>query len=159
MNCAECQLQIFDGELNRDAMVHLTECDDCRALDREVRLNSAALAELRDEPLPAARIPHRWWPYVAAAAAAVLVAAFVLRPVTRPEPVPVAHVEPAPLAAPAFPSLPQLAAAPKPVHHRHLAAKPEPKPAEAEPLLVKFITDDPNVVVYWIVDPQGEPGL
>jgi hypothetical protein len=38
---------------------------------------------------------------------------------------------------------------------------PEPEPAPEQPLLVKFITDDPDVVVYWIVDPpnQGEPGL
>jgi hypothetical protein len=30
-----------------------------------------------------------------------------------------------------------------------------PSPA-SEPLLVKLITDDPEVVIYWIVDGEGE---
>lgn len=155
MNCAECQLQIFDGDLDRDAVVHLTQCNDCRELDREVRLNSAALAELCDEPLPAER-PRRWWPIIAAAAAAVI--AFLAVSHEEPQfpspPAPVAHLTP--------PADPVLIPARAPVRHHRRVRKPQPKPAPPveQPLLVKFITDDPEVVVYWIVDPnQGEPGL
>jgi hypothetical protein len=34
---------------------------------------------------------------------------------------------------------------------------PEIKPAvAAEPLLVKFFTNDPDVVIYWIIDQNGD---
>jgi hypothetical protein len=156
MTCSECQLQIFDGELDRSAVAHLTECEACRELDCEVRLNSFALAEFRDEPLPAERRPRRWWPMVVAAAAAAI--AFMIisheEPQLPPPPAsPVAKLTP---PDPAFP------AAPAPVRRHRPVRKPQPKPQPApeQPLLVKFITEDPDVVVYWIVDPnQGEPGL
>jgi hypothetical protein len=42
--------------------------------------------------------------------------------------------------------------APKPKPGRvHRARKPP-----TEPLLVKLITDDPDVVIYWIADPKGD---
>jgi hypothetical protein len=43
-----------------------------------------------------------------------------------------------------------------------VAPKPKPKRAHrlektpAEPLLVKLVTDDPDVVIYWIADPKGD---
>lgn len=154
MNCADCQTQIFEGELDRATIVHITECADCRALDREVRLNSAALAELRNEVIPV-RAARRRWPWVAAAAAAVIIAA-VSWP-TAPAPVPsppVAVLRPVP-AAPVMPSVVKA----QPVRQ---ARRPRPKPAPqtAEPLMVKFFTDDPDVVIYWLIDPpKGEIGL
>ena len=36
-----------------------------------------------------------------------------------------------------------------------LVANPEP-PQVSEPLVVKLITDDPNVVIYWIADRRGD---
>jgi hypothetical protein len=40
---------------------------------------------------------------------------------------------------------------------RHVRPKPAQPPAE---LLVKFFTDDPDVVIYWLIDsPKGELGL
>jgi hypothetical protein len=166
MTCNECQLQIFDGDLDRDAVVHLTECEDCRELDREVRLNGAALAELRDEPLPAARPSRKWQPWVAAAIAAAAALAMVLSaPWDFPRP-PVIGVDPPvvaqdkPLPAPEIRILNvRPVVKPKPQPKREL--RPQPKAAvPEEPMLVKFLTDDPEVVVYWIVDPnQGEPGL
>jgi hypothetical protein len=37
-------------------------------------------------------------------------------------------------------------------HRVRLAKKEEP----AQPLVVKMLTDDPNVVIIWLVDKQGE---
>jgi len=31
-----------------------------------------------------------------------------------------------------------------------------PPPAPAEPMTIKILTDDPEVVIYWIVDPKGD---
>ncbi len=162
MNCTECQLQIFDGELDRAATVHLTECDDCRALDREVRLNSAALAELRQEPVPVARRPRNWQPWAAAIVAAAAAIALVLAaPRDFPHPPAIQPPKPPVVAEVLPPSVP-VKPQPRIRRPRPAVAKPllKPEPAPEQPLLVKFITDDPDVVVYWIVDPnQGEPGL
>jgi len=176
MTCSECQLQIFgrepgEVELDRDAVVHLTECEDCRELDREVRLNSAALVELRDEPLPIQHRPRRWQPWAAALVAAAAAIAIVLlapRDFPHPPDIPVpGQVNDPPIIAEA----PRLTELPKPelrvtrvrpVVKPRLKPAPQPKQSEQpeQPLLVKFITDDPDVVVYWIVDNnQGEPGL
>lgn len=169
MNCTECQLQIFDGELSPAATVHLTECEDCRALDREVRLNTAALAEFRDEPLPAERRPRRWQPWVAAmgaAAAALLVVLwgphqFPHPPVAQPPDI-VRSVDPPLVVAEVLPPAPPVKRQQRVRRPPPAVAQPLPLPERPpeQPLLVKFFTDDPDVVVYWIVDPnQGEPGL
>lgn len=155
MNCADCQNQIFDGELDRAALVHITECEECRALDREVRLNSAALAELRNEVVPV-RAPRRRWPWVAAVAAAAAITAMIAWPVPpAPAPAEPVAVLQQPSAAPVLPPVAKAA----PVQ-RARPARPKPAPQPAEPLMVKFFTDDPDVVIYWLIDrPKGEIGL
>lgn len=163
MNCSECQNQIFDGEIGREAAVHLKECEDCRALDQEVRLNMAALAGLREEVIPVRVAKPRRWPWVAAVAAAAAIVAVIAWP-NPPVPAPAAPVaqmekiEPPPAA----PAMPEVAAAkvapPRPVR-RAPAAKPKPEVSQ-EPLLVKFFTDDPDVVIYWLIDPpKGDLSL
>jgi hypothetical protein len=156
MKCSECEGQIFEGELDRDAVVHLAECDGCRALDQEARLNASALASMREDVMPVGRA--RRWPLSGrwiAAAAAVVVAAVGLsyRPEAAVAPPQVTIVEPLPVE----PALPAPPARPAPIR-RARPTKPVPPPAE--PLLVKFLTDDPDVVIYWQIDPvQGEKVL
>ncbi len=148
MTCSECQVQIFDGQLDRDAVVHLTACDDCHELDREVRLNASALASMREDVLPVRRA--RRWPWMVAVAAAALMLVWSnTKPVVVPQPV--AVVQPEPVAA-------ALPVPVKPVRVRR--ARPANPAPPAEPLLVKFFSDDPDVVIYWLVDPvQGEQAL
>jgi hypothetical protein len=171
MTCSECQLQIFDtdAELTRDALTHIAQCEDCRALADEVRLNSAALADLRDEVLPVRPARRLAWRWAVAIAAAALLALMISIP--RDEALPTGQIAidiprvgtpylPPTVLPPPFtePQTVRRAAAPAPIPP---AAKPEPEiqqVAQAEPLLVQFHTDDPSVVIYWIIDPiaQGE---
>jgi len=49
-------------------------------------------------------------------------------------------------------------AAPRPQRQVEVRATTEVAKPEVEgshPLMVKLMTDDPNVVIYWIVDPKG----
>lgn len=107
-----------------------TVCLECRALDE-------ALSALREEPLPplVVRIPRRGqvvYPWLAAAAAAALMLAVPY--LRRGETAPVVR-RPAAAAVEA----------------------PEIRPVKAEPLKIKILTPDPDVVIYWLVTPkEGE---
>ncbi|MEO8098771.1 MAG: hypothetical protein ABI811_13800 [Acidobacteriota bacterium] len=163
MTCSACQLQIFDGELNRDAVVHLTACEDCRAIDREVRLNAAALSAMRDDVMPVQTVQRgrRWLPWVAAAAAAAVILSFGLRHQSA-VPAPTAPLEATSIKpAPAAP-LPPIPDSPRPVRSRPrpqpVLAKPT-LPEPSEPLMVKFLVDDPDIVIYWLIEPKGEQAI
>jgi hypothetical protein len=97
---------------------------------------------------------RRWrlgWVYAMAVAAMVLLMAVWPRSskrvaVTVP-PAPVVAVAQVPRAEPLLPA----------VRHRHRPRKVVVKAEKpAEPLVVKLLTDDPNVIIYWITDSKGE---
>ena len=121
---------------------------------------SESLGELRD----AAEIPpaaytavrarvmervaerRRAWPLWMTAVSASACLLWILFPRTAPP-----AARPAPAAVPAA-AAPAPAPAPPPpiVHVRH---RRNPKPAAPDqPLQIKMLTDDPDVVIYWIVD-------
>ena len=163
MTCQECQIELFEDTPGRDAVVHLTECDDCRTLAREIRLNAEALSSLQGEELAARPFiyPRRSYrPLWALAAAAALVLGIGLPrlfdrevpaiPEVTP-PVIQAKVE---LPAPA-PEITKRTQAPV----RRPKARPQPEtvlPVEepAQQLLVKMLTPDPDVVIYLVIDPE-----
>ncbi len=162
MTCSECQIQIFDQELDREALDHLTTCKDCRALESEVRLNSQALAAMRDDVIPVRRA--RRWPWVAAVAAAAVAAvgvSFWMTPYVGPieHPNIVADLKPPPaIEVPVMPEVPR-SVLPAPPSVRRVRSLKHAV-IEEQPLLVKFLTDDPDVVIYWLIDPvQGEQVL
>jgi hypothetical protein len=100
----------------------------------------------------AARVPwwRRAWIYglgTAAAAAAAAVLAIALRPAAVPAPPKVALARP---AAPALAAAKRTAA--RPVWRIHRAPAPAAASPKPEPLLVELLTDDPDVVIYWIAD-------
>jgi anti-sigma factor RsiW len=174
MNCAKWEPEIAlhaGGDLPAADVPrierHLAECANCRALLEDLRAGQDLLAELRDEPLEDAMllqvrrnvlgradfsprgtsVPLHW----KLALAAALVLAVVLEwPRHRiVNPTPVAHEAPHPLAAPPVKIVP--------VRHRVMRRRNQiPAAAPAEPLVVQFVTNDPTIVVYWIVDPKPQ---
>jgi Putative zinc-finger len=161
--------------------LHLAACAECRGFHEGLRQSMDVLLEAHREPIDAAhfaavrarvmaRIPAqpRWrWAWLGglAAAAAVVLLALALRPVRVPEPPRVAvRIPPAAVIrrageSPAPPALPALRRArpvrravgrePRPPLER---AAPRPAVRPEQPLVVKLITNDPNVVIYWIAD-------
>lgn len=146
---------------------HLAACPDCRQLLEDLQANHAALRELGSEAVDAVMLTavragvlagigerrRRVWPWVAAfAAAAALVAALVVtprKPIEQPQPPPqVARVVVAPER------VVEETVAPR--RRRVARRRPTPPPREAQPLVVKMLTDDPDIVIIWLVDQRGD---
>jgi len=142
--CAGCQM--FAGGLK--ASLGLLRDAHGEALDAAhfAAVRSRVVAQLAHERRPLWR---RAWVYGLAAVAAALLVALALRPSrwVAPRPPEVAMVRP-PAAATVRPTPP-----PRPVRARH---KPRPKVAPGEPVLVRLVTDNPDVVIYWISETRGE---
>jgi anti-sigma factor RsiW len=154
---------------------HLAECADCRGLAEELRTDRTLLGELRDEPLEdamvaqvrrrvlaevgaATRQPARLYWKLALAAAVVLAVALLWprHPAPRGEaPRAVAASRPAPVEAGWEPAAGR---GPAPHVRKHRPRRSVPAAQPGPPLLVQFVTDDPNIVIYWLVDqkPQGD---
>jgi hypothetical protein len=62
MTCQECTEFLFEeldgGGFNRSAVVHLSECADCRDLARDLRANAVALRSMRDDVVPSQPLPN-----------------------------------------------------------------------------------------------------
>jgi hypothetical protein len=133
-------------------------------------VRARVLAELSRERHPFGRQGWIW----GLAAAAVLMVTMIPRPVGRTG-APTASVgpsafleRPAPVYGPAAP-LPDVAEKMvAPVRHRRpvlVEAKEgrrthrccgRPGPPHLEPVTIKLLTDDPDVIIYWIADGEGE---
>lgn len=136
MTCAECELRLADGDTGGATEAHLRECAACLAFQADLRENGLALEALRQEDLPALKIsrPPRAFPWMSAAAAAVALAIVVpaIWQATRP-------IEPDPVRA-KLPDEVTVSAS-----------------LRTEPLTVKMLTPDPDVVIYWLIDSkEGE---
>jgi hypothetical protein len=149
---------------------HLAVCADCRELLGDFRASQAAVKELGSEAVDAAlltavragvlaRIDDRRravWPWVAAATAALAAALALLavltparRPVTERRPVAMAQ---APPRAQEPPNPPAAGHRPAVRRARRLPSAKRPAP----PLVVKMYTDDPDIVIIWLVDQTGD---
>jgi hypothetical protein len=169
MNCGECQERITLDADNAEVERHLETCAECRGFRASLHGVLGVLEEAHQQTLGEAEFAQvrervrarivsgrrRWAPVWAGglAAAIVLLAVWIgqrdERPVSDRER-PVAAVLPAePLPEPA-PAAPVEVKRPGRVRRVRKARPP------AEPLTVKLITDDPNVVIYWIIDGKGD---
>lgn len=150
MTCQECELALGLDESNATLAEHFSVCPACRALARELRANHDVFAVLRSEEMPRvhsrvmAKIREREkvhriarWGWALAAAAVGIVA--LLDSVPRHE---IEKIEPpsVKIRPPALDRLPS----------KHLTRR------RTETLKVKMLTSDPNVVIYWMVDSEGE---
>jgi anti-sigma factor RsiW len=175
MNCPDWQERIAlyaGGDLSEreaaDVGRHLADCGQCREFLEGIEASQAFVREVHQENVPSAapyeavrarvleRIESRrrraWflgWTAGLAAAAIILMLLLLPRPPA---------VEPVQFALKP-PEAPPIAPRARPIpHHRRSRMRPA-VPAEvpaAEPLVVKLITDDPDVVIYWIMDNQGD---
>ncbi len=162
MNCSGWELQIAAESESSELEQHLAECEHCREFAQELEKNSAALREftvpadafraVRQRVLGEIQVKKRrttWWIWSAAAAAAC--AAIVCVPLIPSNP-----QRPAAIVAKKDPPRIEWTL---PRRHkssgRYLAqARPVRK---TEPLaVVKMLTDDPNVIIIWLVDHKGD---
>ena len=172
------------GDLGRDESAevarHLAECAGCRLFASGVRESLAVLREAHGEPLNDAafaavrarvvaeleyRPARQWWLWMgaAAAAAALLLAMLWMRPVKRQAPRHEMASRQIEIPVPAVPREPSAVPVVR-VHRRRVRRAPELIRQKAEvgtrkpeePLVVKLMTDDPDVVIYWITDRRGE---
>jgi len=175
MNCAKYEpliaLYVEDDLTEAEARTvesHLEACHGCREVAAQARESQAALKVLRAEflgdsvyqevrgdvmrriatlskPSPRARYA------IAAGLAIAMLAGWLWR---MP---PISSLE-SPKRAGVMPPPPLRSQAP--AQHKGMARArrrpPRPAPSfKAEPLVVKIITDDPQVVIYWLVDQNG----
>lgn len=163
------------GELDR----HLLSCAACRQSVEELResqslfrgirqdvVRPAALAEVRTQVfarVAVLRMKPSWGRWVYALAGAVFVVAVmvsVFARIPRPRQEAKAVVPAAVRAAPVIvqPVVPVVPKAERVrVAHRSAVKKRQAKPAPEPPqeIMVKLLTDDPTVVIYWLVDQNG----
>ena len=148
---------------------HLGECSGCQVLWSGMKESLELLHRAHAEPLPPASYTavrgrvmaelaagrRVWWRWAAGLAAAVVVMLVALA-VWQERPVP-----PLPRLAMAVPAAPPLAYArgsershdSQPSHDRKGVVPTHRSPTvPRRPLLVRLVTDDPNIVIYWIAD-------
>jgi hypothetical protein len=159
MKCEECELLLaqHEDEVDRAVEAHVAGCPNCQSLWVELRANAPALRALAEEVMPPVTVPERgfpWWKWTSAAAALIITltaAWFASRPAKPPHivsiDVKVTGVVPkaeAPYVKAEIPTtLTPVATSILPV-------------VDTEPLRVKMLTPDPDVVIYWLIDPKGE---
>ena len=180
MNCRDMERLIAlhaEGDLPASeagrVLGHMETCATCRALLAELASSQTALRQLRNEPLDESAVaawrrgvmdrveaggPKRRfvWVWALAAVAATLLLVAVSQMPSRP--IPPAPSVPSIASVMAPPPLAVVAAEPvqpRPVTRvRRPLPKPQPK-ADTEPLLVRFETSDPDVIIYWTVERKG----
>ena len=153
MNCPDWELD------SPEFAEHVKVCEECRELEK----NAAALRELTIPPaaytgvrarvlgeIQAKRRRAKWWilaPAAAAACAVLVVLWSVAQPIAPPAPI-VAKKDPpniewTPRAIQNTSSGPRLAKARRAQKTEQIVA-------------VKMLTDDPNVIIIWLVDQKGD---
>ena len=161
MNCADWEREIAGESESAELREHLNACANCRAFAREIQENRAALQSLvvdrvaldavRGRVLGEIKSQRRrvtaWaWPAAAAAGIAILCVALLwprFRSVAPPDAVQFAKA----------PKLIEWTA--KPVRRNIRAAHKHEAIVAREPLVVKMLTNDPDVIIVWLVD-QGD---
>lgn len=159
MNCLDFETRIAAGEMDEPGVAeHVRACGGCRDFANELAENAAALRSievdlasytaLRARVMAAVRPKRRFgrvWASAAAAVATCIALIWLTEPLRVPEP-------PRPLAV-VYPI-------PAPPVVREVVVKK--KKHVRRPVLleaIKILTDDPNVVIIWLVDDKKGDSL
>jgi hypothetical protein len=148
---------------------HVAECPGCQVLLSGLRESMAVVQDAHSIPVDGAhfaavrarvmaeiegRSAWRWrfaWLYAMAAAAVVALGILWPRPESRMA-VPMPSAPAAPVVAKVkLPVVRHVRVAP-----RTVVAKVQLPTETAEPMVVKILTNDPDVVIYWITGTKGE---
>jgi hypothetical protein len=171
MSCQDWELRLASDETGPEVEAHLAACPACRELAAELRVNSEALAAMCEEVMPPVVLPRRApspWRW-ASAMAAMLVAGIGLWHVWGPVKIPDnsvtvrAPLVEAPRAAPPLPAIVQVRTPTRrPAMKRpswRLVGFNETTDEDgnaATEALVRKVTSDPDVVIYWLIEPKKE---
>jgi len=162
--CPSCRDLAQD--LRRD-LRRLRELDSAAAADPDLgSVRAAVMAKIQSRRTPPAVFVEPRLLAALAAVVVVVVLALLFREGREPA---VSHIavrenpSPAPVAA-ADPQPAVAFEAPQAADSRVARAEPSPREpvartspsAPVEPMTIKILTDDPEVVIYWIVDPKGD---
>ena len=171
MNCVEWEERIGlyagddvspaeAGEVER----HVAECGGCQLFLSGLRESLSLVREAHSEPIESAHFAavrarvlaeieggraRGWrfgWMVAMAAAAAAVVVMLAIWP--RPE----QHLA---MPMPSPPAAPVVARVELP-RPRRVMVKPVAQPEPTESMVVKLLTNDPDVVIYWITGTKGE---
>jgi len=154
MTCEECELLLAQDAASPEVEAHVAECPGCRSLAAELQANANAMRSLAAEPMPAMPIQVRpaypWWKWTSAAAALMITAGaawWISRP---PKPPQIVSVDVKVTGVVPKAEVPYVKAEiPQTLTPARVPVVPV---ANTEPLLVKMLTPDPDVVIYWLVD-------
>jgi hypothetical protein len=164
MSCTEWEREIAGETESLELDEHLRVCSNCREFAREIAANRAALGELQLDGVALATIRRgvldqiergrrrgAWaaWSVAAAACVAAIFAASALLQFRNPAP-------PKPVEFAKNPPKIEWTPRVRPLHNFGpvvAQAAPAQKP---EPLVVKMLTNDPNVIIIWLVDKKGD---
>jgi hypothetical protein len=142
MTCQDCELALGDDQISPAITSHLRACPACRELSEDLRANAEAFESMSLEELPEVAQPvgvgQPVLPAVFALAAAAAVATIFLT-LPSEQHLPPPHYALAPMKF----EIPSIQPAPKPIRAAH-------------PMTVKMLTDDPDVVIYWQIDTNGD---
>jgi hypothetical protein len=152
MTCQDCELFLAQGGPSAAVEEHLRGCTTCRALHEDLLANALVLGSLRNEELPrlGVKVPRRkhgypsWHLYPWAAAAAMFALALLV-PRTPPAKSVAPQVVDEPAQPPPLP-IPQQARETAKVESVRV------RPRKIEPLKIKMLTPDPDVVIYWLIE-------
>jgi hypothetical protein len=145
MTCQDCELALGDDQMTATIAAHLRTCLACRELSEDLRANAKAFQSMSAVGQPV--LPAVWARVAALTLAAAAAAAILFVMPTHEEKLPPVHYALAPMKF-EIPAM-RLPAPPQ----RAVASKPAPA---TQPLMVKILTDDPNVVIYWQIDADQE---
>lgn len=163
MNCSDWQVRIAAEEADPEVERHLADCGECREFVRDLATNASAMramdadaaayAAVRARVIEAVRPRRRFvWFYAAAAALATacIVLIWITAPLRAPEPSRPAAVVYR-IAPPEWRPSVVLQAKRRAVARR-FRRQPRPEQLTA----IKLLTDDPNVVIIWLIDKKGD---
>jgi hypothetical protein len=155
MTCQECEFAVGCEEMGGAVEEHLRGCGSCRGLMEELQANGDALESMSFEEMPRVRVRRPVLPAVVVLAAAAAVVMLIVA-IPKEEKLPPVHYALAPMKF-EIPAMRREAT--RTLRKERYPPLPDGRGslgAATQPLMVKMLTDDPNVVIYWQIDADQE---